>query len=38
MLNIYNGRNIKNKSKLKPIYIRQSSGTLLISIPEQKKK
>ena len=26
------------KIKIKPIYIRQSSGTVLINIPEQKKK
>ena len=35
---INNGRIIKNQNELKPIYIRQSSGTILINIPEKKKK
>ena len=29
---------LKVENKLKPIYIIQSSGTVLINIPEQKKK
>ena len=29
---------LKIKTQLKPIYKRQSSGTVLINIPEQKKK
>ena len=29
---------LKIKTQLKPIYTRQSSGTVLINIPEQKKK
>ena len=29
---------LRNKNKLKPIYVRQVSGAVLINIPEQKKK